>query len=209
MKKFILFISIIFTFQQVSAQSNLPFPNESLKLNIGRGKLGTGDIQGLMFGVEYEKYFQRKLSWSIEIGTTIHDGYDLLLVTEADGKVRDLSYRYTAAGAQLVGKIGYNFIKTKNLDFGIKIGGLFRYQSSSVADDVTMIFPIATGLQIPIFINEHTSPQRTYSVGGITQLFASYTIKQKIILGLTTGFQADTNGDTIFPQLSFTIGRRF
>ncbi|GLU51022.1 hypothetical protein Dfri01_04830 [Dyadobacter frigoris] len=184
-------------------------PTQSLKLNIGRGKLGTGDIQGLMLGVEYERYFQKRLSWSTELGMTIHDGSDLLLVTEASGEVHDLSYRYTTAGAQLVGKIGYYFLRTKNWDMGVRIGGLFRYQSSSVPDDVTMLFPIATGLPVPIFINENTSPQRTYSVGGISQLFVSYTIKQKILLGLTTGLQLDTNGDTIFPQLSFTIGRRF
>ena len=109
----------------------------------------------------------------------------------------------------LLVKIGYNFVKTKNLDFGVRLGVLFRYQSSSVPDDVTMIFPIATGLPVPIFINENMSPQRTYSVGAMSQLFASYIIQQKIILGLTTGLQLDTNGDTIFPQLAFTIGRRF
>lgn len=183
--------------------------NQAIKLNAGRGKLGTGDIQGLMLGVEYERYFQKRLSWSTELGMTIHDGSDLLLVTEANGEVHDLSYRYTTAGAQLAGKIGYHFLRTKNWDAGIRIGGLFRYQSSSVPDDVTMLFPIATGLPVPVFINENTSPQRTYSVGGISQLFVSYTIKKKIILGLVTGLQLDTNGDTIFPQLSFTIGRRF
>lgn len=200
---------LICNFQQAISQNTRLMQTESLGINIGRGKLGTGDIQGLMLGVEYEKYFQKKISWSAELGMTIHDGSDLLLVTEANGEVHDLSYRYTTAGAQLVGKISYHFLRTKNWDMGIRIGGLFRYQSSSVPDDVTMLFPIATGLPVPVFINENTSPQRTYSVGGITQLFVSYTIKQKITLGLVTGLQLDTNGDTIFPQLSFTIGKRF
>ncbi|TKT93765.1 hypothetical protein [Dyadobacter frigoris] len=208
-KNLFLIFFLICNIKQAISQNTRLLPTQSLKLNIGRGKLGTGDIQGLMLGVEYERYFQKRLSWSTELGMTIHDGSDLLLVTEASGEVHDLSYRYTTAGAQLVGKIGYYFLRTKNWDMGVRIGGLFRYQSSSVPDDVTMLFPIATGLPVPIFINENTSPQRTYSVGGISQLFVSYTIKQKILLGLTTGLQLDTNGDTIFPQLSFTIGRRF
>lgn len=183
--------------------------NQAIKLNAGRGKLGTGDIQGLMLGVEYERYFQKRLSWSTELGMTIHDGSDLFLVTEANGKVEDLSYRYTTAGVQLAGKIGYNFLKTEKLDFGIRVGGIFRYQSSSLADDITILYPSLTGLNLPVSIIRHTTPQRTYSLGGISQLFVSYTIKQKIILGLVTGLQLDTNGDTIFPQLSFTIGRRF
>lgn len=209
MFKKLLLLILLLSFKESLAQYGLKLPSRSLKFNIGRGKLGTGDIQGLMLGVEYEKFFQKRFSWSAELGMTIHDGSDLLLVTEASGEVHDLSYRYTTAGAQLVWKIGYHFLRTKNWDAGVRIGGLFRYQSSSVPDDVTMLFPIATGLPVPVFINENTSPQRTYSVGGISQIFASYTIKQKIILGLVTGLQLDMNGDTIFPQLSFTIGRRF
>ncbi|WP_025762630.1 hypothetical protein [Dyadobacter tibetensis] len=210
MKKNLLLLFIAFCNVHLAFSQNAPLiPNESLRFNIGRGRHGTGDVQGLVLGVEYEKYFRKKLSWSTEIGTTIHDGSDLLLVTEDNGEVHDLSYRYTTAGAQLVGKIGYHFLQKTNWDLGIRVGGFFRYQSSSVPDDLTMLFPIATGLPVPIFITEHITPQRTYSVGGLSQLFASYSIKQKIILGLTTGLQLDTNGDTIFPQLSFTIGRRF
>lgn len=206
MSKFLLIVLFIIAVQTANSQT---LPDQSVKINIGRGRHGTGDVQGLLLGVEYERYFQKRLSWLTELGMTIHDGSDLLLVTEANGEVHDLSYRSTTAGAQLVGKIGYHFLQTKNWDMGIRIGGLLRYQSSSVPNNRTTIFPIVTGLPLPVYITEHTSPQRTYSVGGMSQLFANYTIKQKIILGLTTGLQLDTNGDTIFPQLSFTIGRRF
>lgn len=206
MQKFLLLTLFVIITQSAYSQTQ---PNQALILNIGRAKLGTGDVQGLILGVEYEKFFQRKLSWSAEIGMTIHDGSDLLLVTEASGKVHDLSYRYTTAGAQLAGKIGYHFLRTENWNLGVRIGGLFRYQSSSVPDNRTTLFPIATGLPLPVFINEHTTSQKTYSVGAVSQLFVNYTIRQKIIFGITTGLQLDTNGDTIFPQLSFTIGRRF
>lgn len=206
MSKFLLIVLCIISVQTAYSQT---LPDQSIKINIGRGRHGTGDVQGLLLGVEYEKYFQKRLSWSTELGMTIHDGSDLLLVTEASGEVHDLSYRYTTAGAQLAGKIGYHFLRAKNWDSGIRIGGLFRYQSSSVPNDITTLFPVATGLPLPVYINEHSTPQRTYSVGGISQLFVNYAIKQKIILGLVTGLQLDTNGDTIFPQLSFTIGRRF
>jgi hypothetical protein len=162
-----------------------------------------------MVSGEFEKYFSKKLAWSAEVGTTIHDGDDLLLITDTNGKREDLSYRYTTAGLQVTGKIGFNFVKTKKVDFGIRFGGLFRYQSSSLADDITILFPLATGLNTPVLVVRHRSPQRTYSLGAMSQLFASYSIKQKIIVGLTTGLQLDTNGDTIFPQLSLTIGRRF
>ncbi|MBE9466036.1 hypothetical protein ACFP1I_00235 [Dyadobacter subterraneus] len=206
MQKFLLLALFVIITRSAYSQT---LPDQAMKVNIGRGKLGTGDIQGLMLGVEYERFFQKRLSWLTELGMTIHDGSDLLLVTEANGKVHDLSYRYTTAGAQLVGKMGYHFLRTTSWDLGIRVGGLFRYQSSSVPNDRTTIFPIVTGLPLPVYITEHTSSQRTYSFGGISQFFAGYTINQKIILGLTTGLQLDTNGDTIFPQLSFTIGRRF
>lgn len=209
MKKTVLFTILIFSFQLAPAQNLPEFPTRTIKLNIGKSRHGSGDIPGVMVGIEYEKHFLRKLSLSSEIGFTIHDGSDLLLVTQTNGQVLDLSNRYTTAGIQLNEKFGYNFFKTKKYDFGIRLGGLFRYQSSSLEDASTTYSPYLTGLPYPITVNEHTSPQRTYSVGVISQLFASYTINQKIILGVTTGLQLDTNGDTIFPQLSFTIGRRF
>jgi hypothetical protein len=209
MKQISFLFLLICALQQAPAQNISSFPARALKFNIGKSKLGTGDVQGVMMGVEYEKYFSSKMSWSTEVGATIHDGSDLLLVTETGGQVRDLSYRYTTAGLQLAGKIGYNFLRTRNWDFGGRLGGLFRYQSSSLPEDVTIIFPVATGLPVPVFINQHLSPQRTYSVGALSQLFCGYTIKNKISIGIVTGLQLDTNGDTIFPQVSFTIGRRF
>ncbi|MCF0054774.1 hypothetical protein [Dyadobacter sp. CY356] len=190
-------------------QSVYSLPARILSTNIGIGKAGTGDIYGVIVGFEYEKHFRPKLSWSTEFATSIHDGSDQLLVTLDNQPQQDMSYRYTTAGIQLAGKLGYHFVRTKQADFGIKLGILTRYQSSSLSDDREILFPALTGYPLPVRILRNTDPQRTLAAGALLQLFARYTFKKNILVGATAGFQMDTNGDVIFPAFAVTIGKRF
>lgn len=180
-----------------------------LSANPGAGKLGTGDLYGVMVGFEYEKQFRPKLSWSTEVAMTIHDGEDLLIVKRDNFPQEDMSYRFTTAGIQWAGKIGYHVVRTKNADYGVKLGVAARYQSSSLSDDRELIFPAGTGLALPVRILRNTDPQRTIAAVALAQLFARYTFKGNIVVGLLTGLQIDTNQDVIFPQFSLTIGKRF
>lgn len=190
-------------------QSSQSLPGRFLSTSIGLSKAGTGDIYGVMIGFEFEKLFRPRLSWSTEFATSIHDGSDHLLVTIDNQPQQDLSYRYTTAGVQLAGKLGYHFIRTKRADFGVKLGILARYQSSSLSDDREILFPALTGYPLPVRILRNTDPQRTLAAGALLQLFVRYTLKQNIAIGATTGLQMDTNGDVMFPALAITIGKRF
>ncbi|NIJ52831.1 hypothetical protein [Dyadobacter arcticus] len=219
MKRLLLLAFSIFLFQKSFAQETQPIPGEPspgesspgkmLAVNIGRSRAGSGDLNGLAVGVEYEKLFRPKLSWASELGMTIHDGSDLLLVTWDDGRQEDLSYRHTTAGIQLAGKLGYHFVKSNHFDAGLKLGGLLRYQSSSLANDREILFPILTGYPLPVTIIRNTGPQRTVAVGGMLQLFGRYTFRKNLAAGFVTGIQADSNGDVFFPTLAVSIGTRF
>lgn len=191
------------------AQSIQSLPSRFLSTNIGLSKAGTGDIYGLMIGFEYEKLFRPRLSWSTEFATSIHDGSDHLLVTIDNQPQQDMSYRYTTAGLQLAGKLGYHFVRTKRADYGVKLGVLARYQSSSLSGDSEILFPALTGYQLPVRILRNTDPQRTIAAGALLQLFARYTFKKNIVVGGTVGLQIDTNQDVMFPALAITIGKRF
>ena len=200
---------ILLPFNYLSAQNVSDIPDKSIRFHIGSARLGTGDIKGIVQSIEFEKYFRRKLSWSAEIGSSVHSSSFPEFVTIADGQKIDMSYRYTIAGLQLSGKAGYSFIRTNKSNFGLKVGALLRYQSSSLADEVATYYPGGTGLPFPALTLTNSEPQNTYALGGSFQLFYNYAIRQNILLGLNTGFQADTNGDTMFPQLCLTIGYRF
>lgn len=184
-------------------------PDRSFTTNIGLSKLGTGDMYGIMIAMEYQKQFRPRFSWSTELATTIHDGYDLLLVKLDNQPQQDMSYRYTIAGIQLAGKLGYHFVRSKSVDFGAKLGVLARYQSSSLSDSGEILFPSSTGYPLPARIIRNREPQRTIAAGAMLQLFAKYTFKKNVVVGATTGLQLDTNGDTMFPVLALSIGKRF
>lgn len=209
MKNTLLVVAGLLIHISVFAQGNKELPKRIFSANLGAGKSGTGDLYGLMVGFEYEQQFRAKLSWSTEFGMTIHDGEDQLLVQLDNFPREDMSYRFTTAGMQLAGKIGYHAIRTKNADYGIKLGVAARYQSTSLADDREILFPALTGYPVPVRILRNYEPQRTIAGVALTQLFARYTFRKDIVVGALTGLQLDTNGDVIFPQFSLSVGKRF
>ncbi|MCE7065215.1 hypothetical protein [Dyadobacter sp. CY326] len=209
MKKILLVVVVLLIHISVFGQGIPELPKQIFSANLGTGKSGTGDLYGLMVGFEYEQQFRPKLSWSTEFAMTIHDGEDLLLVQLDNFPREDMSYRFTTAGMQLAGKISYHAVRTKNADYGIKLGVAARYQSTSLADDREILFPVLTGYPLPVRILRNTEPQRTIAAVAITQLFARYTFRKNIVVGALAGLQLDTNGDVIFPQFSFSVGKRF
>jgi hypothetical protein len=179
-----------------------------IELIVGRSVHGTGDTRGLNFSVEYSKYFKKRLNWSASIGGTIHDGVYPIFFEYPAGVQNDGSIRYTTAGLQVLAHLGYNFIKSSRHELLFRLGSALRYQSSSYWDVFSVLYPPITGLAYPVVVFENSTPQRTFAVGGTTQIKYSYTTSRHISLGIFGGFQFDSNGDTI-SHLSFTIGKRF
>jgi len=202
---------IAFLFTHISvAQTRSPDLSRSIAFNAGFTKHGTGDMRGIMFGFSYEKKFRPQLAWGVELGTTIHDGSYGLLVNYNGQEPVDMSYRFTVAGAQLVGRVGYDFIRSPRIDLGLRLGALVRYQSSSLPNQLSTYFP-GPGSQFPfpVYLAVQSEPQRTVSLGAQSQLFLNYNVGRKMFVGASAGLQLDTNGDTMFPQLLVSVGRRF
>lgn len=184
------------------------FPNEQLQVIAGPSNHETGDMRGVIFTTEYIHYFKKHLSWTVALGGTIHDGSIPLFFNNQNGNSVDGSIRYTTAGMQTTSHFGYSFIRTSRHELEIKAGALLRYQSSSYYDQVSISYPLATGLPMPVISFENKTPQRTYAFGGSSQIVYNYTINQGISFGIQAGFQTDTNGDTI-TQAAVTIGKQF
>lgn len=157
---------------------------------------------------EYSRYLKKNVGLSFSLGGTLHDGSTPLFFTVPSGQKIDGSIRYTTGGLQFASHLGYSLIKTTNHRFQAKAGGLFRYQSSSPSHGVTILYPVGSGLQVPVIVFENTTSQRTFSIGASTQLLYNYNITPKIAVGLLAGFQIDSNGDVI-RQTCISVGRRF
>lgn len=89
----------------------------------------------------------------------------------------------------------------------MQAGPLLRYQSSSYFDEINVLYPAATGLPTPVIAIINNSPQKTFSLGGIGQLYYNYTIKNNVFVGLSAAMQIDTNGDLI-NRLAVSFGLR-
>jgi hypothetical protein len=181
---------------------------EFLGISVGRSKHGTGDINGFAFNSEYSKQFRRKLSWSATFGGTLHDGSRDLFFTAPNGNNVDGSIRYTTGGIQSTIGINYNIIQKSHGELFLRINSLFRYQSTSYYDIVTILYPPITGLPIPVVYFENMSPARTFAVGGTGQVGYNYTMANRIVLRLFGDFQVDSNGD-VLSQIGLAIGKRF
>lgn len=204
-----LILIIICGLNSISNAQEAYLPNRTVSASIGFARHGTGDLAGITQGFEFEKYLNRKFSWSIDAGSSIHNGEYPETYIDQNQKERDISYRYTVAGIQIAGIAGFSFIRSDYITLGIKAGVLFRYQSSSMPNGLATYYPAGTGLPFPVMVAENTTPQSTYSPGGLIRLFLNYSPTRKISLRLHTGLQADTNGDVLFPQFTFSVGRSF
>jgi hypothetical protein len=195
MKK-ILIILIIAMSSIAVAQKVHDLPNKSFQFDLGVSKNGSGDLSGYSINSEFNNYFAKKMSFSMGLGATLHDGETS--VSDRNNAISTL--RYTVAGFQLTGKIGYSFIRNNKNDFGLRLGTVLRFQSYSTS---SIGYDSTEGIAI-----YNDSPQRTLAFGGIIQLYYNYNINQKLFVGTSGTFQTDTNGDAI-SQLSLTCGMRF
>jgi hypothetical protein len=201
--KFLFLLFFIST--TANAQKTYQDLSRSVQMNIGGGKHGTGDLNGFNINTEYRSFFRKHLSISFALGATIHDGDFPVSYSDANGNIVDASYRYTTGGIQLTSKFGVSIFKTQVSDFGFQAGPLLRYQSSSYFDEINVLYPAATGLQIPVIAIINKSPQKTLSAGVIGQGYYNYTIKKKVFVGLLAELQIDTNGDLLH-QLAVSCG---
>lgn len=174
----------------------------------GLSNHGTGDMLGVSENISVGKYFREKLSWSAGLGASLHDGVYPISSTQTDGTVLDHSYRYVTGGFQASGGVGYSLIRGKRSEFGVRASGILRYQSSSYYDRLMVIFAQNSTVPYPATYIFNSTPQRTYSIGIAPELFYNHAITKTLFVGLSTGFQADTNSD-IITHFSISIGKRF
>lgn len=202
MKFLFSLLAVVFLFTQSIAQKH------QLQFALGTSFNGSGDTQGFGFLTEYSKKFKKKRSWSVSLGGTIHDGSFDILYEYPQGQQRDGSVRYTIAGFQGTSHLGFSLFSSNTHDLVFRLGSVIRYQSSSYWDVVNVLYEPITGLPYPVVFFENTSPQTTLALGGSSQLSYSYTLKNRISLGILASFQFDTQGDNV-SQLLFTVGKRF
>ena len=205
MKYLYLTCILIFSIKSFSQKSSLPLNYAGL--SAGRSFHGSGDLRGVMFSTEFAHYFKKKLSWTAELSGTIHDGsfpeFFMYNGQEIDGSVR-----FTVAGVQLAGHLGFSVVRNKENDLQLRLGILCRYQSSSLPYDVTTLYPAITNLPFPVIIFNNVGPLRTFVPGAGIQIRYAYTFNNKIAIGIFGDFQADTEGDNI-SQISLSAGFRF
>lgn len=209
MKTFLFIFLLIVAKVSFSQKNKAPNFEHLLNISTGSSFHGSGDMRGVIINTEYSKNLKKRIGLSFSLGSTLHDGTYPLFFVSPSGENIDGSIRYTTGGLQFASHLGYDLIKTNNHQFQLRVGGLFRYQSSSYFDDLSIFYPAGeTGLPVPAIVFNNTTPQRTFAVGASAQLFYNYTINDKFAIGLLAGFQTDSNGDVI-RQSCISVGRRF
>ena len=209
MKKLLFFggsslFFIVTAFSQIKSN-----PKQFIGLNIGGSINGTGDMRGITYNTVYTKKFRNRFSWIATFGGTLHDGSSYLFFTDpSGGREVDGSIRYTTGGIQSTIGANYNFVQTTKNEIYLGFSALFRYQSTSYYDDLSIYFPALTGLPIPVISFIHSTPARTFAIGGGIRLGYNYITQKNILFGILGEFQMDSNGDAL-TQLGLMVGKRF
>ncbi len=206
-KYFKLFLFLCLT--NLSLAQSTSDANQFIKLDLGRSFAGSGDLTGLQYGVRYQKNIKNQTFWTVGIESTIHDKESIdYFFTNENGEELTGKSRYITSGVQLLSTIGYDFLKNEKHDFSIALGPVIRYQTNSLPHRVDILYPVLTNLPEPIKIETFVEKMRTIALGGVIKLNYHYAFSNNVLIGLTGGFQIDTNADTI-QYLMVGIGKKF
>lgn len=217
MKKHLISL-ILFTsfFSLIKAQTRFETFKNHYSLEIGHSKSGTGDLGGIFVSNMFTRNFKPKSYYSIGLATSIHQDRGAYIYTALNGERIDGTLRKITTGLQLFANYGFSIIKRSKHDFGIGVGVLLRYQTTSINDVVQGVSPGPNGYGPGFFENYpyellsiiNTEPQQTFAVGTTLNLFYNYNISKRILIGIVPAFQFDTNGDT-FRNINLKTGYRF
>jgi len=189
--KLIISILLCFSSWSIAAQDGF-----HLELNVLRTKHGTGDMLGMSYNTNFVKRFKKNLSYVISVGGSTHQWKRELFFT-VNGRENDGSILNVTSGFQVGFGLDYKFINSKNHKFGIRGLAFCRYQSTSLPDAFSILYPIITGVDFPVIYFEQTSPSQTFAVGLDLSLVYNIRIYKSFSLNLIGDFQFDTNGDNI------------
>jgi hypothetical protein len=196
-----LLISLYGNTQQVKKE-------KSLILSAGPATHFSGDIRGVMIQTEYSQQLSKNWTWYAGTGYSLHDEPGIPVTYTLNSTTIDATKKETTGGIQLTSHIGYGFLRQPAHRAGIKTGVLARYQSTSSTGGVGILYPAGTGLPFPVYELENRLPQRTVAAGISGQLYYTYSLTEKLGLGIIAGYQFDSNGDNI-SQLCLSLTRFF
>jgi hypothetical protein len=137
MKKIIFTLLILFLVFISKAQE---LPKRMANFTIGATQHGTGDIIGVSLHLDYANYYTKRISGILEFGFSIHDGSDPLFYEFPQGNIVNSSILYTTAGIQLNLGMAYDFIRTSKHELQVRLSSLYRYQSTSLYDEVGIYY---------------------------------------------------------------------
>ena len=179
----------------------------NLSAEIGRNMHGTGDIMGFQYGLRLNKYLNKTFDLIIAFEGNLNDSEASSFIWEdPDGNEYNSTLHDVIAGFQLNIGIGLNIVNSNNHKFGINPSIFGRYQANSKMGTQITDYPILTGYPVPIRYLIREEPGRVQTIGGQFRIFYNYKIYSKYFIGINSGFQTDSNEDTIlFGTLSFGI----
>lgn len=201
-KLFVLFLFITsFSFAQEEKQDQ----PVSIIAEFGGNVHGSGDISGFSYGLRAHKPISKRFDFIVAFEANLNDREDFPFFGEdLVGNTYDGTLHDVLAGFQLNFGIGFNFINSGKSKFGINPSVFGRYQADSSLGRETL-YPIVTGYPDPIRVLKRDEPGRTYAIGYSVRLYYHYKISDKFLIGISPGFQNDSNGDTMLLS-TFSFG---
>lgn len=169
----------------------------SIIAEFGLNRHGTGDMTGYSYGLRVHNPISKRVDIIVAFEANLNDSEDLPFIGEdLNGNTFDGTLHDVLAGFQLNAGIGFNLINSNRSKFGINPSLFGRYQANSALSS-NIDYPIITGYPAPLRSLIRDEPGRTYAVGGSIRLYYHYKFSDKLLLGISPGFQTDSQDDTM------------
>ena len=207
MRSSLLFTLLLLVSVHLFSQQALP--GKQIELAMGYSNHGTGDLPGAAANFGYSQYINRSIFWNAGFGATMHRRKEFNASYNDGSRVRDNGLWNVAAGMQLQAGLGYSLFRSAHHCISIVADVVARGQYASLGYNSYTVFPAAsTNFPGTVVLFNNNEPHSTISLGYRPRLQYQYTCSDQITLGITAGFQNDTNSDDI-SFIQFTIGKRF
>lgn len=169
----------------------------SIIAEFGLNKHGTGDQTGFLYGLRVHTPISKRFEIIAAFEANLNDSEDTPFFGEGlNGNSFDGTLHDVLAGFQINGGIGFNLINSNRSKLGINPSIFGRYQANS-ALSTNIDYPIITGYPLPIRSLIREESGRTYAIGASIRLYYHYKISDKFLLGISPGFQTDSQDDTM------------
>jgi hypothetical protein len=171
-----------------------------ISLGANYARHGSGDMDGILINLDYNRNFTKKFSVIYNLGFSLHGQKAFPGVIENTSSIppdqRTAVPQWVTAGIQVAGLLKYNFRENKSTGLHLSAGPLLRYQLNSYPNGYNYYGSGNAWFRQPFYVFREIDNNRL-NLGYAIRVGYDFKANSNRNLGLHAFLQNDTNADLL------------